>query len=338
MRHILSALCVGLLLCVSGQAEAKLKWNEFSLEGFVDAGFSVSLFPPQATEAASWTINEIELGLEYQAEYVGARVALHYLAQNLTPSSANALLLDTFVQEGWVQLKAPLAQGWGFYARVGKYFSPFGWDAINTVDRYQITASYANEITPNTFTGLKVGFKNDVVDLAFYLSNGWDLITDVDLHPTVAISANIKIGVFELVGAIVNGREPSAVKPAKQDGRLTMIDTQMTVRLVNNTLILGTEVNFTVHPDGDFWYILLLCAHYMPIKWIGGTIRYGRFSDPQNLKGAQFTDNDEVSIAILSRPLPGFTAMFEYRIDIEGNAATTRLQRHFIGIKAIYQF
>lgn len=327
----LLALWFTALTSTSVQADP-IRYKGFFFQGFVDAGFAYQKTVEPSNDTMTWRINEIELAIQHDfSSKIGVRVAINYLRS--TPNYSGTALLDSLIQEATLNLNLPITSTWSFYANMGRFFAPQGWDALNTVDRYQPSASYLNNATPNTFMGLKIGFKNSWIDVYSYLSNGWDIVEEVDIQPTVGGGATFTVGPATIGLSVTNGREPSAVRSQFQDERTTMLDLQLTLNFLNNTLIVGAEGTVFLHPADRLWYGWLFLVHYQPIKWIGATLRTSRFGDPNALATSGVTQ-DEVSFALLSRPWTPVVFMAEYRIDLQDGVLVT----HTVEVKGIYRF
>jgi len=327
----------GETVCLAQSPGPSLRFN-----GFIDAGFSFqhkyNLSNPNAAaeQDIDWTINEIEFALEHTAsKYISTKIAINFLPGSLPTHPVG--VLDYFLQEAFMRVKIPIGKKkvWKFYTEVGRFFAPPGWDAVNTAERYQISASFANQATPNTFTGIKFGLHNDWFDVFAYVINGWDTIADVDLDPMAGIALSMTIGPATIGLSVTNGNEPGAVSVnlRQQNERTTLFDLQLTLNLVNNKLILGAEGFTLLHPDGRYWYGWLFCVHFRPNDKLGFTARTSRFDDPEKLF-TNVASQDEFSLAVLIRPQHFFTIMVEYRMDLLG----FELEKHTAAIKAIYQF
>lgn len=323
------------LLCLGGwssSAEAALRWEGLTLEGFVDAGVVYQRTIATSTDAYTWQINEIELGLTHEfSERASVRLAINYLK---TTSTFDGLtLLDNMIQEAFVRFALPLGKGFRFYTEIGRFYAPPGWDAVNTADRYQASASWAQLATPNTFTGLKFGFQSNWMDVYATLVNGWDTIEEVDTQPTVGLAASFSVGPTKTTVSVSNGRETGASTNPAPDERSTLLDAHLTLTFLQERLILALEGYLLLHPSGQLWYGWLFAVHCMPIRWIGGTVRYSRFADPTGLTNPA-ADNDEISVALLSRPLQPLLFLAEYRVDLQNGSLLT----HTVAAKAIYRF
>tara|TARA_B100001989_G_C24548345_1_gene472508 strand:- start:1732 stop:2778 length:1047 start_codon:yes stop_codon:yes gene_type:complete len=335
MFRTLFILCACFLLSVSfvSVSQAATLNKQLKLEGFVDAGSLFTHTPQNDQTNFSWRLNEIEFSIDATPhKHTQVRFSVHFLQDATTPDFS-WMLVDKLLQEAFVSHTFALSKQLQGYVTVGKFFAPQGWDAVNTVDRYQITASFANNVTPNTLTGLKLGIKTDRFELFGFISNGWDLIEDIDLHPTFGLAMSFQLGALLLHTSVTNGREPSAVSSAYQDERLTLLDLQLTLSLLSDRLKIAAEGTLAVISSGQFFYVGQVTAHYMPSRYIGFTVRYGRVSDPGKISDLG-ADQDEVSVAFLSKPWDGWTAMLEYRVDFVDFA----LQRHLVGAKVICRF
>ncbi len=153
LTTILALLTMWLILFTSTFAQARtIRYKGLLFQGFVDAGFAYQQTVEPFNDSMTWRINEIELALQHDfSSKIGVRVALNYLRS--TPNYSGTALLDSLIQEATLNLNLPITTAWSFYGNMGRFFAPQGWDALNTVDRYQPSASYLNNAAPKTCWG-----------------------------------------------------------------------------------------------------------------------------------------------------------------------------------------
>lgn len=329
-------------LSYGGSGKGTKVQHQFALTAFVDTGFRYQHTLQGSTDDLSWTINEIELALQYDyGTFVSTRVALNYMDRILPYNGIS--IIDSIVQEGFVQVNAGFGKNWKFYSVLGRYLATPGWESVNPVDRVQMTQSLVNDSTPSTTTGAKLGIAGSWLDFNVQVVNGFDQLKELDTLPTLGVSAAMTFGLFQISTSFFTGNEPYYVKEnaTAEEKQIGMFDFQLVFALPNNRfLAVGEFVVAASLLKPVLWYGMQFTLHGMfHPKWIGATLRYSRLGDQQNLRGFN-GDIDEVSFALLSRPYQGLQIMTEYRIDLTQSVGDSqaRIKSHTVGLKMIYRF
>ncbi|MCB9641327.1 MAG: hypothetical protein H6727_20675 [Myxococcales bacterium] len=314
-------------------------WAEGSgpvITGFVDSGFVLTARPNQAL-SMGWSLNEIEFQISHKwSQHVRARVAVNYLPS--TTDQVDALwLMDQLLQEAWVELKTGFGGGWEGYAVAGRYFATMGWDAVNTVDRLQATGSFGQQITPNTFVGLKAGVRSSFFDVHLQVVNGWDTLAQPGDTLGFGGSVGLNFAFFRASLSYTSARG-SGILPRFTAERLHLMDFHFTIPLWGERILLGAEfflgLSEAVSPEDAMIYGAVACFHIMPVPWFGFTARYSRYSDRGFAIPTAELLREEISFALISSVTQGFRLITEYRLDL----VNAQIASHLWMLKGIYSF
>lgn len=313
--------------------------KSLKISGFVDAGFDVVRNHQAKTNKISFRLNEAEIDFEKQlSKYFKVRADLNFVAGGTDVSTAVSLIDHAF-EQAYVEAMLPIAK-WELYARLGKFNAPIGFESIDPTNKYEITQSLLfAKAGPSNITGLMVGVRTSYLDLAFHVSNGWDQLTDDsfnDKHFGMYLGLTfdfISVGLAAITG------KGTGLPIQTGSERITVIDLNVSTQLLDKKLLLAVQGNVAIGSGGAAkdkrWYGAQVTAHYMPIKYIGGTLRYSLFYDKSGLNDPSAkTQFEQATVALVSNPIDAVKIFAEYRMDLENG----RIATHFIGFKGVYAF
>lgn len=325
------------LLCLPQIALAGDK--SLKISGFVDVGMELTRDHQAKTNKFTFRLYEAEIDFIKQlSKNFKVRADLNFVAGGGDVSTALSLIDHAF-EQAYIETMIPIGK-WEIYARLGKFNAPIGFEAIDPVDRYEITQSLLfAKAGPSNLTGLLVGVRTGYLDLAFHVTNGWDQLTDDkwnDKHFGLYLGLSfdfINVG----LGAITGKGTGLPIQTGVE--RITVIDLNVSTRLLDKKLLLAVQGNVAIGSGGNAkdkkWFGAQVTVHYMPIKYIGGTLRYSLFYDKDGLGDpAAKTQFEQATIALVSNPIDAVKLFAEYRMDLQNG----RIATHFVGFKGVYAF
>ena len=349
MKKVIYWLGVAVFIISMSQGKAyALEALSFDISGFVDASF----FYDDDADTNTFGLDQTEINISKEiTDWASLRFDLQHFPSGTrdvsggtsaatfpTPTSSltgATITDDDVIEQGYLTLTAPGGEGLTF--TFGKFNAPIGFELLDPVDMYQFShALVFNLGIPTNLVGamFSTSFIGNMLDISFYVVNGWDNEPDTNKDKTFGG----RIGVTPTKGlnfgiSGITGKDGSGGAPGVPD-TLTVIDIDGTITVIPN-LTLGMELNKGwdeqapgINTDDEEWWGFLLMGHYDYTEWGGITLRYDYFDDDDlgtrlvttraaAAIAAGITSDTRQAITISPTFViaEGFGVLFEYRYD-----------------------
>jgi len=333
MKKVIYWLGLAVFIISMGHGKAyALETLGFEISGFVDA----SLFGNENADGvngahfSSFGLDQTEINISKEiTDWASLRFDLNHCPSAGGCFGNPGAPDDDLIEQGFLTLTAPVGDGITF--TFGKFNVPMGFELLDPVDMYQFShALVFNFGIPVNLTGAMLSTSFNMVDISFYVVNGWD-----PSHPDINQNKSVggRIGITPMEGinfgiSGITGDDGTGGVTGVPD-TLSVVDIDGTITIIPD-LTLGVELNFGwdeqapgISADDDEWFAFLLMGHYDYTEWGGITLRYDYFDDDDmgtRLAGIRATAiASDVRQAITISPTfviaEGFGALFEVRYD-----------------------
>ncbi|MCA9519585.1 MAG: outer membrane beta-barrel protein [Myxococcales bacterium] len=337
-RTGLCSLCV--LLLVTSSTLAFAKDEPLQLSGYVDGRyfFERSKNGGAYTNSNTFQLYEAQINL---ARRLSANFEVHanlnYRAEGPDPSSALGLL-DHAVDQAYLKAMVQLGK-FELYAQFGKFNAPIGTESVEAPDKNEISFSLVNsKATPTNVTGLLVGVSHDYFELALFVVNGWDQLSDPNADKTFGLSATVKYQWLAVGVGVISGKGAGAFSETYDANRSTVLDVNLSLTPLQKKMLIVLEGNVGFGSggvaEGKRWWGVLALWYYEPIKYLGVTLRYSLFRDRDGLQGLGARQAEEATIALQSKPLDSVRFKLEYRSDLTSGS----VRKHTAAFQGVFLF
>lgn len=318
-----------------------------TLNGFVDGSYSYN----DAAETNTFSLDKVELYIE--KKFTDKATAFINVAFTDIDSADES---DAELEQGFITLALPAVSTDLVF---GKFNAPIGFESAETPEMYQFSHALVFDFgLPLFYTGLMANMKfTDVVDLALYAVNGWDVNSDNNKDKTFGT----RIGITPVEG--FNVGLSGVWGPESDDNnadKRAVFDLDFTFDAIDN-MVIGGELNhgkeenaslLTPAEDAE-WFGAMLMVHYDFADWVGLTLRYDYFDDKEGSRLGLVAGGDDAgraakrqagTIAPTFTLAKGLSAILEYRYDyadVEYFAyedGTYKDEDHTVALELTYTF
>lgn len=319
MFTLIMLLILGVVPALRAEEEAgEEESGDLSVSGFVDTSYFYDL----NAEAGSFSLDAAKIILNKQL----SSYASVYARLGFYNPSTDVVAGEIEISEAYVTLTAPVGDGLNFM--IGKFYAPVGFESVDAPDMYQYSHALVFDYgIPLFFTGVMASYDfGDMASLGLYITNGWD----ANINENGEYTGGLRLGVtpFEGLGLGLSATYGSENAVGKQR---TMLDVDLAFDYVEN-LMIGAEFNMGSEegaipaanpgddPDDATWNGFLVMAHYDFTDWMGLTLRYDMFNDPDDFRIGDGVPDGQTRTAITVAPTfviaDGAGALIEYRMDM----------------------
>lgn len=311
MKKLISYLALIIFMFSMGSSRAyAAEGLGFEISGFVDASY----FVDDNADSNSFGLDQIEIDITKEIkDWASLRLDLNH-----SPSGGGTITADDVIEQGYLTITAPVGNGVAF--TFGKFNAPIGFELLDAPDMYQFShALVFDNGLPTNLTGLMASTSfSEMVDISFYIVNGWDNNPDGNKNKTVGG----RLGITPMEGVNVGFSAITGDDSSVAGENMTVFDIDGTITTIPN-LTFGLEFNFgkenkasTTGGDAN-WFGFLLMGHYDYAEWAGITFRYDYFDDEDGARLGGTANNTQQAITISPTFViaDGFGALFEYRHD-----------------------
>lgn len=315
---------LGAILLFTGVSASEVRAeddNSLKVSGFVDVSYSDS---DESGSYGTFSLDQVEVDFEKQIDdKLSVRADFQFGTDGCASCGDGTSNTDsTFgIEQGYVTYSIPDA----VEITAGLFNAPIGFESLDPTDMYQFSHGlvFANGI-PTNIAGLKASAAPvEMLDISFYVVNGWDLATDNNNAKTIGGRVGITPTEGVNVGlSAITGPETAANTKDKR----TVIDVDLTVTAVNN-LTIGAEYNsgeedkasaVTAGKDAE-WSAFSVMANYGITDDLGLTLRYESFDDEEGSRlgtvGGLAQKQESITIAAGYSLGEGAGVVVEYRKD-----------------------
>lgn len=315
---------LGAVLLLAGVSTTEVRAEEDSslkISGFVDLSYSDS---DEGNTYGTFSLDQVEVDFEKQiAPNLSVRADLQYGTDGCASCGDGTLGKDSLfgVEQGYVTYALPK----GIEITAGLFNAPIGFEGLDPVDMYQFSHGlvFSNGL-PTNLAGLKVNVAPvDMIDVALYVVNGWDLASDNNNAKTIGG----RLGVTPVEG--INVGLSAITGPESSDNtkdKRTVMDIDLTVIAISK-LTIGAEYNsgeedkassVTTGKDAE-WTAFSVMANYSLTDKCSATLRYESFDDEEGSRlgtvGGLAQKQESMTVALGHSLGDGAGVVLEYRKD-----------------------